>query len=208
MARIDFVKTDALPSLPLPLYRVQNIAYGVIEPFGECSIVVGLDRELVSQLIERSQDIGDDALAHTSDSKRFMNLDTYESWYKKTRTPFALIQRSTDTLMALTWIGPKPLGMKPPKLLSEETELHSVDNQDTTWDTLTFRSYPPYRGNGFMTSFVEYILTEYRNENPTRKIWVGISQSNVASIGLARKLGFITEEERERDSDRIIMTLT
>lgn len=206
MAQLSITTTAPLPSLPLALYSSECIAYTIVEPFGECDIVVGLDNELITQLITLSQDTSDEALARTSDSVRFKDSSSYESWFHTDRTPFALIHQETSSLMALVWIGPKPLGMMPPKLQNSAMTLEAPKTGSSDlWDTVSFRSYPPYRGKGFMTSFMEYLMQIYCERFPTHHLWAGIDRDNAASRAFATKLGFSAHGEDDGTSERITM---
>ncbi len=190
MAQILIKTTAPLPHLPLSLNGTHICAETTIEQFGPCDVVVGLDRGMVDQLILRSNDTSDEALARTSDRTRFFDHHAYEAWYAKNRTPFALIHRTSGDLMALVWIGPK-------KPASDTTDLTH---------TLAYRSYPPYRGGGFMTSFVSYVLHEYRAQNPNHHFWVCIATENLASRKLAEKLGFtIVHDTPNTDTDTVMI---
>src|SRR5262245_1922191 len=80
-------------------------------------VVIGLSRDLVEQLKVRSLDESDTELQqNTSDRKRFGG-GSYEEWYAKERTPYALVDKS-GTLAAIAWYGPKPLGRKSLRYLS------------------------------------------------------------------------------------------
>src|SRR3989344_5796473 len=101
-----------IPSLPLPVYENIKIADCTSKDGEEFSIFVGLDKNLIEQLKKYSLDENDTELQkNTGDMKRF-GLGSYEDWYKKERTPFALVQKNTNTLAALIWFGPKFLGKK------------------------------------------------------------------------------------------------
>ena len=158
-------------------------------------IKIGLSRELVEQLKRFSLDRDDEAIQkNTSDLIRFGKEGAYEEWYTKQRTPFALVDK-TGGLAALVWFGPKPIGRKSLRHLSEEELKEEYKQGQREWHTLVYRSYAPYRGKGLMTPFVQFAITTYRNFYPNVKIWAGISLDNQPSIALARKLGFSEDEE-------------
>ncbi len=196
MARLSITNTAPLPSLPLVLFSSQVIGSTIVEPFGTCDIIVGLDEEMVVKLIKKSRDASDEALAQTSDSVRFATPESYEAWLMKRRTPFILIHRDTQELMALMWIGPEPFTME-----------NAQSQNPNAWDTIAYRSYLPYRGGGFMTDFTRFILDVYRAQNPERKLWASIAVDNTGSQTLAGKLGFSKIESGDETSDRVIMTL-
>ena len=196
------------PSLPLPLYTSHVLADAQIDPFGQCHIIVGLSMRTIEQLCTLSADQTDAALAQTNDQTRFASVESTETWYAKGRTVFALQHATSQNLMAVVWIGPKPLELSihHPFDTIQTNNLPTSSTEDT-WDTLSYRSYPPYRGKGFMTDFVRYILTIYQAEYPNRRLWIGVNRSNTASLTLAKKLSFTTVNTTKVDSTRILLIL-
>ena len=157
-------------------------------------ILVGLDAALVAQVREHSLNIGDKELQeNTSDYKRF-GAGSYEEWYSKERTPYALVD-GVGKLAALAWFGPKPLGRKSLRYLSAEELAKEGMQEKSDWHTIVYRSYAPYRGTGLMTEFMEKITEDYLQRYPDAKLWAGISMKNAASVALAKKLGYIQKEE-------------
>lgn len=176
-------------SLPLPLYRSERTGSVNAKDGQEFSIVVGLDKNLVAQLKEKSLDKKDTELQNnTSDYRRF-GTGSYEEWYAKERTPYALVSED-GKLAALAWFGPKPLGRKSLRFLSEEELANERHQEKNEWHTIVYRSYDPFRGKGIMTPFVRFAMSDYRSRVPGIKLWAGIDSDNAASIGLAEKLGF------------------
>ncbi len=157
-------------------------------------IVIGLDKLLIDQLITYSLDTNDTELQkHTSDYKRF-GEGSYEEWFGKGRTPYALIN-AEGLLAALAWFGPKPIGRKSLRYLSE-AELKEEYAQPTgDAHTVVYRSYGQFRGRGLMTTFMRFAIKDYKERNPGVKLWAGVSSHNEASVALATKLGFIYSEE-------------
>lgn len=156
----------------------------------------GLDEDLVAQLKKYSLNTSDGELQKTSDLMRF-GAGSYADWYaSKERTMFALVEEGSGTLAALAWFGPKPLGRKSMKHLSEEERARDERAMDSgAWHTIVYRSYPPFRGTGLMTSFLVYVMDVYLKCYPGSKLWAGIYADNPASIGFATKLGFKAVEE-------------
>ena len=183
-----------MKKLPLPLYDSETVDEMTSKDGGRFHVVVGLNRELVELLKEKSLDVHDVAVQKfTSDKKRF-GEGSYEEWYAKERTPFALIDSKTGALAAVAWIGPKPLGRKSLKYLSETELKEEAHQKKGEWHTLVYRSYAPFRGKGLMTAFLIQVIGIYAQQYPTAKLWVGMSAENVASTALATKLGFKKEE--------------
>lgn len=182
--------------LPLPLY--DSVPLGTVtDRTGErFTLVAGLSRELVGQLVERSLDTSDvEIQQNTSDRERF-GTGSYEAWYGKGRVPFALVHDATGKLAALAWYGPKPLGRKSLKHLPPEERVQDERAMDAdNWHTVVYRSYPPYRGQGVMKGFVRETMRLYREAYPQARFWAGIHSENPASIGLATALGFVIDPE-------------
>lgn len=180
--------------LPLPLYETKSIGFLTSKDGERFEMLAGLDKALVEQLKQRSLNPHDKELqAYTSDKKRF-GEGSYEEWYTKQRTPFALIDAGRN-LAALVWFGPKPLGRKSLKYLSQEEMRHEYDKSETDWHTMVYRSYPPYRGKGLMAPFLKRAMKTYCAAYPKAKLWVGVSTNNHASIALATKLGLNMRED-------------
>lgn len=157
-------------------------------------IVIGLDHPLVDQLVSHSRNDEDDALhRHTSDRLRF-GEGSYEDWFGKKRTPYALVAKNGD-LAAIAWFGPKPIGRKSLRYLSEEELKKEYALGDGDAHTVVYRSYPPYRGMGLMTKFMQFVINDYKVRHPNAKLWAGVSTHNEASVALATKLGFVYSEE-------------
>ena len=179
-----------LRELAIPIYT--SVHLGTFQKNNnEFHIVAGLDRELIRQLRERSLDESDlDIQKNTSDKTRFGPEGAYEAWYGKGRTPFALVHKKSGALAALAWFGPKPLGRKSLRYLSDEELREESSQKETEWHTIVYRSYAPYRGTGLMTPFMRFAIDEYLKFYPEAKLWAGLSTENPASIALATKLGF------------------
>lgn len=171
------------------------------EPLGTISskdgevfqIVRGLDEHMVAQLQAYSTDLSDtDLQENTSDFQRF-GEGSYEAWYGKDRTPYALLDKA-GKLAALAWFGPKPLGRKSLRYLSEEERAAEGGEESGDWHTIVYRSYNPYRGKGLMSPFMQYVIADYKKKYPHAKLWAGVSAKNQASIGLAKRFGFEVSE--------------
>ncbi len=181
--------------LPLPIYSSFEIGTMSSKAGDTFTVLLGLPQPLVQQLKERSLDKTDTAIQeNTSDYVRF-GTGSYEEWYSKGRTPFALVHAGTGALAALVWFGPKPLGRKSLKYLSDEEQKKELQQKEDVWHTLVYRSYPPFRGVGLMTDFVDFAILQYQAHFPTARLWVGGKASNAASTALAAKLGFVRRED-------------
>lgn len=174
-------------SLPLPIYQTIHIADAVNKDGEKFKILVGLDEELVRQLKKYSLDESDgDLQNNTKDRERF-GVGSYESWYEKNRTPFALVHSETNTLAALVWFGPKPL--------HEGCKCHS----------LGWRSYNPFRGKGVMKDFAKFAMDFYLEKVPNTKLWAAIKSENIGSYKLSEALGFKKSEQYSNNTS-IVMT--
>lgn len=177
--------------LPLPMYKSVKIADAIGKDGAEFDLITGLDEKYVRQLRELSADESDEALQNfTGDKKRFV-IGTYEYWYQKNRTIFALIYKQTDELAAIIWFGPKPLGKKSAKFGESPEDARDLSS---TWHTVSIRSYPNFRGKGLMKTFAEYALETYRRHFPHVRFWSGMDDRNAAVMKLMLDLGFHVDE--------------
>ncbi len=194
-------------SLPLPVFGMLKIATLTSRDGERFSVFVGADKEVAEQLKAKSLDTTDtDIQGNTSDRQRF-GEGSYEEWYSKDRTPFVLMHDATKELAAFVWFGPKPLGRKSLKYLSE-SELQAEGSQvEAEWHTVSYRSYPPFRGTGIMTPFVTFAIKQYRSLQPGVRIWAGVDATNPASVGFIKKLGF-TLDESVSDDERHVFILS
>jgi RimJ/RimL family protein N-acetyltransferase len=193
MQNPHILRRDVSYSLPIPVY--ESTVIGTLETTtGEnLAIHAGLDRSHVEQLRAKSLDDSDTAIQeNTSDRERF-GTGSYEGWYSKGRVPFALVS-DAGLLAAIVWLGPKPLGRKSLKYLSEEEKAKELSQKASEWHTLVYRSYAPFRGMGLMRPFVRFCIDEYSHLVPSACLWVGMSASNEASARLAQSLGFKKRE--------------
>lgn len=185
------VAEDVHVSLPLPLFETEKIGSVTLADGEILAIQLGLSEELVEKLKEHARDSGDEELQkNTSDYRRFVE-SSYEDWYKKDRTPFSLVSE-TGELAAIVWFGPEKL--------PAETDI-------AAWDTIAFRSYPPYRGKGIMTPFGAFAIDTYLSLRPDRSIWLETGTDNEAGKHLYKKLGF-AEHSYQQHAGKVLMTLT
>lgn len=189
------IDNGALPAtIPLGLYETAAIGTVQTDAGLQFMLQMGLDRGGAEKL--KALSLADDPALreNTSDYERF-GIGSYEDWYAKGRSIFALFS-DTGELAAIVWYGPKPLGRKSLKHLSPEEQAREKESvQDAgDWHTIVFRSYPPYRGAGIMTGFAKATLDIYKHYFPTARIWAGINGTNAGSIRLCEKLGFSKDE--------------
>lgn len=176
-------------SLPLPLFKMIRIGELTSREGEVFSLWIGANEKVVAELKEKSLNTADIEIQNnTSDRERF-GEGSYEEWYSKNRTPFTLLS-ADGSLAAFAWFGPKPLGRKSIRHLSQEDRAKELEQKEDVWHTLVYRSYAPYRGKGLMTSFVRFATEEYKKHFPGAKFWVGINSANAGSIALAEKLGY------------------
>lgn len=177
-------------SLPLPIFTSVHIADAISRDGDEFDLFVGLDKKYADQLRELSSDENDANLQNfTGDRRRFVEK-TYEHWYKKNRTPFALIHKQSDALAAIIWFGPKPLGKKSIKFSGTEE-----GKMESDWHTISFRSYPNFRGKGMMKNFAKFVIDFYKRYFINIKFWTGTDDRNNAFTKLITDLGFETDEK-------------
>jgi hypothetical protein len=189
---MKIIPRENLPdlSLPLPIHTSVIIADAICKMGEEFDLVVGLSQEYIEQLKKLSLDESDIELqANTGDYERF-GTGSYEEWYKKNRTIFALIHKQTDAIAALVWFGPKRFGEKSIKLGS-----NGVNQPEAVWHTVSVRSYPGFRGRGMMRNFLDFSMAFYKRFFIHIKFWAGMDARNPAVIHLLTTAGF--EESRE-----------
>jgi hypothetical protein len=176
-------------SLPLPLFSSIHIADAICKRGEEFDVFIGLEKKYAEQLKQLSADESDvDLQGYTGDRRRFVEK-TYEHWYKKNRTPFALVHKQTDALAAIIWFGPKSLGRKSDKFgIADE---HKVESE---WHTISFRSYPDFRGRGMMKNFSKFVIDMYKQHFPGVMFWTGTDNRNSVFIKLISDLGFEVDE--------------
>ena len=180
----------------IPIYTSEPLGTIRARDGEDYNIHIGLDRLQVQELKEKSLDDSDTELQqNTSDRKRF-GEGSYEDWYSKERTPYSLLSRD-GALAAIAWFGPKPIGRKSLKYLSEEELAKELQQPKSDWHTIVYRAYQPYRGKGLMVNFVRFVMDDYRKRHPDAKLWAGVNTKNQASMALAVKLGFKQSEEHQ-----------
>ena len=177
-------------SLPLPLHASIHLADAVLKDGEEFDLFVGITKKYADQLKKLSLDERDADLQNfTGDKKRF-GEGSYEAWYKKNRTPFILIDKRTDELAAIIWFGPKPLGAKSRKF-GEEKE---YENQNK-YHTVSFRTYPVFRGRGIMKNFSSFVMEIYKKHFPNSIFWTGTDNRNNIFIKFISALGFWPDQK-------------
>ena len=198
--------TTTRDAKPMPLGESVELAEATSTGGAVFLLREGLDASLIQQLKNYSFNVSDAELQRTSDFERF-GKGSYEEWYgSKERTMFALVQKNTGTLAAIAWFGPKPLGRKSMKHLSEDERAEDERLMDAdNWHTIVYRSYPPFRGTGIMKDFVRFCMDAYVRRHPDAKLWAGIYGANPASISLATGLGFTAHESSGSDTEETIM---
>lgn len=197
---------DLIPGMfPSDIYKTTIIAKAESESGERFDIVLGLDKELAAQLKRHSLDESDDIIQkNTSDHRRF-GEGSYETWYAKNRTPFALVETTSGTLAAFAWFGPKPLGRKSAKHLSEEQLIQDESTLDSgNWHTISYRSYFPFRGKRLMKDFINFVTNVYRGQHPDIKLWAIINIENAGSFALASSLGYKVAEKGS-DETSVVM---
>jgi hypothetical protein len=176
--------------LPLPVFSSIHIADAINKEGEEFDVLLGLDKKYTEQLKNLSLDKSDtDLQNNTGDFNRF-GIGSYENWYKKNRTIFALINKQKDALAAIIWFGPKSLGKKSIKFGEEGN-----DESQAEWHTISLRSYSIWRGKKMMKNFAEFTLNFYKKYFAGVKFWMGTDDRNVAIIKIFSSLNFIVDEE-------------
>jgi hypothetical protein len=161
------------------------------------SLNAGMSEEHAKQLKAFSLDETDGAIQNnTSDKKRF-GEGSYEEWYVKDRTPFSVVNTETNELAALVWFGPKPIGVKSTKHLTEAEQREVLNTNTDNGHTIAYRAYNPYRGVGIMKKAVLAATEAYIQVFPEAKLWAIVDESNEASVGLSKALGYVINSDSE-----------
>lgn len=163
--------------LPLPLYKRVFIGTLVMPDSTRLSIYLGADEDTAHQLREQALSADEELLTNTHDRARF-GEGSYEDWYAKGRSPFSLVD-DVGNLAAFIWFGAE----MPPKECAQGVE-------SVLWDTVAFRSYPPYRGRGMMTPLACFVIETYERLMPGHHLWLAARTENIPALGLYGKLGF------------------
>lgn len=169
-------------SLPLPIYKTVYIADVVSKDGEDFSILVGLDEKLIAQLKKFSLDENDIELQKNTGDKNRFGVGSYKDWYKRNRTPFALMHSDTGALAAIVWFGP---------------EILFDDKND--WHTVGWRSYAPFRGKGLIKDFSNFAIDFYLEHFSNINLWAAIKKENTGSQELAAYLGFKILKEKSND---------
>jgi hypothetical protein len=188
--KITALSNVKIPPFPLPIYASVKIADAVSGEGEKFSVLVGLDEDMVSQLKKYSLDESDIELQkNTGDRPRF-GEGSYEEWYQKSRTPFALVHTDTGKLAALVWFGPKPIGQKSVKFGKEKR--YETQNK---WCAVAYRSYIPFRGKGVMKDFSKYVMEIYEKKFPGMRLWTGSDTENKGFFRFISTLGFEVDKK-------------
>ena len=117
-----------------------------------------------------------------------------------------MVHATTNDLAGLVWLGPKALGYKSLKHLTNQEIEAERDIKTGEWHTVVYRSYPKFRGKGLMKHFTRFAMDMYLEHTPDAKLWVGFHTDNSASQGLVSSLGFeLCEEACDREAKWLVM---
>jgi hypothetical protein len=175
-------------SLPLPIYHSAHLADAIGKDGEEFSVFIGMEKKYAEQLRQLSLDADDEQLQNNTGDKKRFGEGSYKDWYGKNRTPFCLIHKQSDALVAIIWLGPKPL-------FSNETNWHSVG----------WRSYNPFRGKGLMRNFAKFAMDIYIKNFPDIKFWITTRRENIGSAKLATSLDFQILEEASNNASLVMV---
>jgi RimJ/RimL family protein N-acetyltransferase len=189
------MKIEQNKLFPLPIYT--TISVGSIEGRDNTMFTLhaGMTEEQVSQLKAFSLNETDTALQNnTSDRKRF-GEGSYQEWYANNRVPFSVIEDATGNLAALIWFGPKPVGVKSLNHITDDEQKEILNTESGNGHTIAYRAYNPYRGVGIMKKAVIAATKAYLEVFPEAMLWAIVDESNEASVGLSKALGYVEAGE-------------
>ena len=186
--------------LHLPVWSSIHVADAISKDGEEFDVFIGLNKKQVLEIRDLSLDKNDEELQNNTGDKEIFNDDSsYLNWYKTGRIPFCLVNKRTDIIAALMWIGPKPLGQKLIHL--------NIQQEKDNWYAVFCRSYPPFRNKGLMTNFIKFIIDTYKSCFPGIKFWVGMNYDNIPAKKIFTALEFKTDEKESKlEENWLVMT--
>jgi RimJ/RimL family protein N-acetyltransferase len=184
--------------LHIPKNRVDS---GVPNNF---TIQYGLDEATITLLSARSTayEADPDLFRFADDSIVFGTEDKVCAWHEEEgvpKFPFVCTANEGKELAAIIWYAQR----NPP------IELPLRDKEG--WDSISMRSYPPYRGKGLMVPFGKETLHWHHVHRPEQALWLKVDAESAPAQALYRKLGFVqagetTELYRDNERTKLIMT--
>lgn len=158
-------------------------------------IATGSDRDLVRQLVEKSQEPAILKYTPKDSSQRFGTPEMFEKWKAGGREVYWLLGNDND-LAGIIWYGKKdfPLAMELP---------------ETPTETFAIRIYDGYSGHGLAVPAMRQTLQIHaqaarsRGEQPAG-IWLETDTDNPAALKVYGRFGY---QEVHRDEDRVTMVL-
>lgn len=155
----------------------------------------GLTPNQINQLITFTN-ADAQVLQFTSDSQRFSNKKTFNSWLKNGKYMYSLVNIN-DNLLGIVWFSEK----QPP--------VEFANSQKYRF-TVAIRIYGESRGKGFSKQFLNFSIKhfqktpEYLSLKQTG-LWVVIDKGNVPSLKLHESLKF-KQVTKPDNQDKIIFT--
>lgn len=134
----------------------------------------------IENIIKYSNDINDiDLLTNTSDSKRFIKIDSLEKWYNnKWRYIFSIIWYNWKIIWFWQWRPSKePLFTK---ILDKKSYIFIINNKKdihTSW----IRIYPNFRWKWLAKILLDFSHKYYKKIYPNFIMTIDINKSNIAS---------------------------
>lgn len=149
---------------------------------------VGLEPEVVAQLIAKSREENISESVPNDRFERFRDVESYRSWSSKGKLIFALL--SAEDLAGIIWFSKK----NPPIDIDADT-------------TFAIRLYSGYRGRSLAKPFMSlahYVLPTF-TDRPV-KTWLETDETNIGAQRLYSSFGY--EVVGNSDAGRVVMAYT
>ncbi len=169
-----------------------------IPPF---QLIEGITEKQITQLIEYSTT---DPVVQkfSSDAKRFQNRTAFDTWLKKGRSIYTLVNKSGD-LVGIVWIGKSAFPKC--KFLPEQNSLQTKNYPFT----FAIRLYGEARGKGLAKTVTKTALSKFAQTKEYQMtgsgFWLEVSHDNTAAIKTYQSLFIQVSDPDEKR--KVVMVL-
>lgn len=158
-------------------------------------LAIGIDDDLVNQLIQKSQQPAILQYTPNDAKKRFGSQQMFHEWFAKGREIHWLLSEDND-LAGIIWYGKAPFPL-------------DISLPETPTETFAIRIYEGYSGHGLARPFMKfslqmYIKSEESNNEKFTGIWLQTGMDNPAALSVYRKFGY---QDVAADDKRVTLVL-
>jgi GNAT superfamily N-acetyltransferase len=189
-----------IPSVVYLQLNMKSKDYKIEQPAKELTpiikkFVVGIDDDLVNQLIKKSRQDHIKSSTPKDISERFGDIKMFTEWNEQGRVMHWLVG-DNDDLAGVIWYGKK-------KFPNDNNQKVSANN------TFAIRIYEGYAGQGLAKPFMKQSLQLYlkslkNNHDDNVEIWLSTSVNNFPAIAVYTKFGY---KEIYRTNEQVFMIL-